>query len=84
MKKRRFLLLDLKMLVLAFIVSLIGCDAVQQKNQNRPSNKADQNGSVTIVGQVAPNFTLPDMNGNIISLYDLRGKSIVLNFWAEW
>ena len=72
------------MLVLAFIVSLIGCDAVQQKNQNPRSNEADQNGSVAIVGQVAPDFTLPDMNGNIISLYDLRGKSIVLNFWAEW
>ena len=30
------------------------------------------------------NVGLPDMNGNIIELSDLRGKVVFLNFWATW
>jgi len=32
----------------------------------------------------APEFTLEDLNGNKISLSDLNGKVIFLNFWATW
>ncbi|MBI4489803.1 MAG: TlpA family protein disulfide reductase, partial [Deltaproteobacteria bacterium] len=32
----------------------------------------------------APDFTLKDLQGNRISLRDLRGKVIFLNFWATW
>jgi thiol-disulfide isomerase/thioredoxin len=33
---------------------------------------------------VAPNFSLKDLNGNTFQLSDLRGKAVVLNFWATW
>ncbi len=36
------------------------------------------------IGKVAPNFTLTDMKGNKFSLEDLRGKYILLDFWAGW
>lgn len=32
----------------------------------------------------APDFTLRDLHGNSVSLRDLRGKVIFLNFWATW
>lgn len=32
----------------------------------------------------APDFTLKDLHGNPISLRDLRGKVVFLNFWATW
>lgn len=32
----------------------------------------------------APNFSLLDLNGNRISLTDLKGKIVVLDFWATW
>ena len=35
-------------------------------------------------GEPAPNFQLRDMNGQVISLSDLRGKVVLLNFWATW
>ena len=35
-------------------------------------------------GEPAPNFQLRDMNGQIVSLSDLRGKVVLLNFWATW
>jgi peroxiredoxin len=35
-------------------------------------------------GDRAPNFQLRDMNGRLVSLTDLRGKVVLLNFWATW
>jgi len=32
----------------------------------------------------APEFELKDLDGEIISLTDLRGKVVVLDFWATW
>src|SRR5579864_1380690 len=33
---------------------------------------------------VAPNFTLETLDGKNLSLSDLRGKAVLLNFWATW
>ncbi len=33
---------------------------------------------------LAPDFTLATLNGDIVSLNDLKGKVILLNFWATW
>jgi len=35
-------------------------------------------------GDPAPNFQLRDMNGRMVSLTDLRGKVVLVNFWATW
>ena len=32
----------------------------------------------------APQFTLPDINGNQVSLSDFEGKVVILDFWATW
>ena len=29
-------------------------------------------------------FTLADMNGNLVSLADYKGKTVILDFWATW
>ncbi len=34
-------------------------------------------------GDAAPDFSVPDQNGNIISLKDLRGKHILLYFYPK-
>lgn len=36
------------------------------------------------VGKPAPDFTLTTFDGEEISLEDLRGKVVVINFWASW
>ncbi len=35
-------------------------------------------------GAKAPDFNLRDMNGKTVSLSSLKGKVILLNFWATW
>ncbi len=33
---------------------------------------------------LAPDFTVFDMDGNAVTLSDFRGKPVILNFWASW
>jgi len=37
----------------------------------------------TLVGNPAPDFTVQDADRKV-TLHDLRGKVVVLNFWATW
>ncbi|MFC1881024.1 TlpA family protein disulfide reductase [Thermodesulfobacteriota bacterium] len=39
---------------------------------------------ITMVNRPAPDFSLKTFKGNTISLEDLRGKPVVINFWASW
>ena len=39
---------------------------------------------ITLVNRPAPDFTLKTFEGATISLSDLRGRPVVINFWASW
>ena len=36
------------------------------------------------VDHVVPDFTLPDLAGNAVSLSKYKGQVVLLNFWATW
>jgi peroxiredoxin len=38
----------------------------------------------TAIGQVAPELSLPDTNGQIVKLSSMRGKYVLVDFWAKW
>ena len=57
-------------------------DAVNKSDsytKNQESNNIKNNSSKIL----APDFTLTDLNGNIVTLSNLRGKKVFLNFWAS-
>ena len=40
--------------------------------------------SGTAAGRQAPSLSLPDLDGTEVSLDAMRGKIVLLNFWATW
>ena len=58
--------------MLAFAVPLAGCGAPA------PSNVGIG------VGQTAPALSGTTLDGKTLSLADLRGKPVLINFWASW
>jgi cytochrome c biogenesis protein CcmG/thiol:disulfide interchange protein DsbE len=41
-------------------------------------------GPAATIGSAAPAFTLTDLDGTTVSLADLRGHPVIVNFWASW
>jgi cytochrome c biogenesis protein CcmG, thiol:disulfide interchange protein DsbE len=37
-----------------------------------------------VVGQAAPDFTVDALDGTKVRLSELKGKPVVINFWATW
>lgn len=48
------------------------------ENTNQPENTSSESKNL------APNFTVYDMEGNEVNLTDFFGKPIIINFWASW
>lgn len=46
-----------------------------------PDGRAAQGGAI---GTEAPEFALPDLDGKVVKTSDLRGKVVILDFWATW
>ena len=74
MLTKRLLLLSLA------AVGLVGCN---QHPATRPQPKQD----VITAGEIGsrlPDFSVKDLQGNTISSADLRGKVLLVDFWATW
>src|SRR5438132_3644744 len=37
-----------------------------------------------VIGEPAPNFALKDTSGRLVTLSELRGRVVWVNFWATW
>jgi peroxiredoxin len=45
---------------------------------------SSRNVPLPVVGDEALDFTLLDLDGNRVTLSELRGRPVLLNFWATW
>jgi peroxiredoxin len=42
------------------------------------------NNKLLEIGEMAPEIELPQVDGSILKLSDLRGKVVLIDFWASW
>lgn len=82
--------------ILIVLIGLVGCSPTTtppstpetaEVTNPEPSSEPGKVSAVEVgpqVGKLAPDFKFTDAEGKSVSLSDLRGKSIMLNFWATW
>lgn len=56
-------------------------DFTKQYNQFLKNKTTSENPPETTM---APDFTMPDVNGKPVSLSSFRGKYVLVDFWASW
>jgi thiol-disulfide isomerase/thioredoxin len=74
MLRKRILLLSLA------AVGLVGCN---QPSASPPQSKP----TVIVAGEIGshlPDFSVTDLNGREVSSAELRGKVVLVDFWATW
>jgi cytochrome c-type biogenesis protein len=69
----------LALVVVAFVVALMLYFAYHQARRNGTASAPRITQST-----VAPDFSLESLDGPTMRLSDLRGKAVLLNFWATW
>jgi peroxiredoxin len=52
--------------------------------EEKAYNKLKEEIARTMINMPAPQFALKDLNGNSVSLASLKGKIVVVDFWATW
>ena len=77
-------------IVLILIGVLMATGLIENVSNNKlPANvdapeQSQQFASSAVEGEMAPDFSLEDSEGNMYKLSELKGKTVVLNFWAAW
>ena len=73
----------IRMIISALLLTCVGMGAKAQATQNED---LDAKYATTLIqpGRVAPKFKLKTPDGGTFSLSSLKGKTVVLDFWASW
>ena len=72
------------MAILAIVLCaalLFGGSLTAKAQNNRPT---PEQATIVKAGEKAPNFEVQMFDGSTVKLADLKGKVVLLNFWATW
>lgn len=78
------------LIVVLLVAAMIGTYVKQQIDKDREIETAslgkemDERKIGLNNGDTPPDFTLTSLDGKNVTLSELRGKKVVLNFWATW
>ena len=83
---------------LVILVGIMIGDIAADKNEEAGPNLYDVTGDTSVSGgmiapvesvgiqpgEAAPDFSLETLDGEVVSLSELKGEKVILNFWATW
>ena len=76
-----------KVIAIVVLIALLGVAIVQAMDKkSEPDNLSQEAANMggLKVGAKAPDFELKTLTGETVKLSDLKGKKVMLNFWATW
>jgi peroxiredoxin len=76
-----------KVIAVVALIALLGVAIVQAMDKKaEPENVSQEAANMggLKVGAKAPDFELKTLSGDTVKLSDLKGKKVMLNFWATW
>ena len=84
-----------KLTIIVVLLCLAGYAAYEQFGHKEQAVKVKQEKSEAAmkemiasngieIGKSAPDFTLTNLDGTNVKLSDLKGKKVIVNFWATW
>ena len=71
-------------MMLVYTISISGCDNSTAQQKNKASIKNEKNKQAGSSQLIAPDFSLADLEGNTVTLNQMKGKVVLLNFWGTW
>ena len=75
MDKQRWLLLSLSV-----VIGIVGCNA----HSSSPAQPTQHSVAAGEIGSRLPDFSVRDLQGHPLSSSELRGKVVLVDFWATW
>lgn len=81
--RRRLMILSIALPVAAVVALLVWGTFRTGGRQGRPGIN-DRFGEVSIAARAAGDFQLETFSGSKVRLSDLRGKIVMIDFWASW
>ena len=77
-KVKRWLLISILTTFAIFSCSSPGCGSTTTVGPGSTPSIAPR------VGALAPDFTLPSLDGEVVKLDEMRGQPVLVNFWGTW
>ncbi len=71
-------------LMIFCLIAVSSCDNSTAQQKNQQSKKTGNNKPLNANSMMAPDFSLADLDGNTITLQQMKGKVVLLNFWGTW
>jgi len=67
------------LLALLAILTLVGCNSSPAVKKTKPTTEIGLE-----IGKLAPDLAITSPDGKVIKLSSLRGKMVLVDFWASW
>lgn len=66
------------------VASLVKEFNSMMEKAKQPTTETASTNTAVAIGSQAPELNMPDVNGNMFALSQLKGKYVLIDFWASW